>query len=117
MKTSTIEVMVAVHPGMVTPQVAAKMGASLDRISGGRCAINIVNGHWVEEFQLFSNGSWIADPETRYRRMEEYVLVMKGLWTDPGLPVHGRILPGRCARRPCRTRNKKSQFRTRGAFR
>ena len=27
MKTSAIEVMVAVHPGMVTPQVAAKMGA------------------------------------------------------------------------------------------
>lgn len=90
-KTSTIEVMVAIHPGMVTPQVAAKMGASLDRISGGRCAINIVNGHWVEEFQLFSNGSWIADPETRYRRMEEYVLVMKGLWTDPDFRFTGEF--------------------------
>ena len=34
--TRRIELMVAVHPGMVTPQVVAKMGASLDRISGGR---------------------------------------------------------------------------------
>jgi FMNH2-dependent dimethyl sulfone monooxygenase len=91
MKTSVIEVMVAVHPGMVTPQVAAKMGASLDRISAGRCAINIVNGHWVEEFQLFSNGAWIADPETRYRRMEEYVLVMKGLWSDPSFRFEGEF--------------------------
>src|SRR5690554_5532914 len=46
MRTSAIEVMVAVHPGMVSPQVVAKMGASLDRISAGRCSINIVNGHW-----------------------------------------------------------------------
>ena len=38
MRTSTIEVMVAVHPGMTSPQVVAKMGATLDRISGGRCA-------------------------------------------------------------------------------
>ena len=42
--TKRIELMVAVHPGMVTPQVVAKMGASLDRISGGRFAVNIVNG-------------------------------------------------------------------------
>lgn len=91
MKTSAIDVMVAVHPGMVTPQVAAKMAASLDRISAGRCAINIVNGHWVEEFQLFSNGGWIADPETRYRRMEEYVLVMKGLWSNTDFRFQGEF--------------------------
>jgi FMNH2-dependent dimethyl sulfone monooxygenase len=40
--TTTMEMMVAVHPGVVTPQVVAKMGASLDRISGGRFAVNIV---------------------------------------------------------------------------
>lgn len=91
MRTSAIEVMVAVHPGMVSPQVVAKMGATLDRISSGRCAINIVNGHWVEEFQLFSNGAWIADPETRYRRMEEYILVMKGLWSDPHFRFAGEF--------------------------
>jgi FMNH2-dependent dimethyl sulfone monooxygenase len=90
-RTSAIDVMVAVHPGMTTPQVVAKMAASLDRISAGRCAINIVNGHWVEEFQLFSNGGWIADPETRYRRMEEYILVMKGLWSDPHFRFSGEF--------------------------
>src|SRR5260370_24651921 len=37
MVTKRIELMVAVHPGMVTPQVVAKMASSLDRISGGRC--------------------------------------------------------------------------------
>lgn len=81
MITKRIELMVAVHPGMVTPQVVAKMAASLDRISGGRAALNIVNGWWMEEFDLFSNGSWIGDAE-RYPRMGEYIQVIKGLWTD-----------------------------------
>jgi dimethylsulfone monooxygenase len=88
MMTKRIELMVAVHPGMVTPQVVAKMGASLDRISGGRCALNIVNGWWMEEFELFSNGSWIGDAE-RYPRMGEYIEVIKGLWTDSDFDFDG----------------------------
>jgi len=88
MVTKRIELMVAVHPGMVTPQVVAKMGASLDRISGGRCALNIVNGWWMEEFELFSNGSWIGDAE-RYPRMGEYIEVIKGLWTDSDFNFDG----------------------------
>jgi dimethylsulfone monooxygenase len=86
--TRRIELMVAVHPGMVTPQVVAKMGASLDRISGGRFAVNIVNGWWREEFDLFSNGTWISDAE-RYPRMGEFIQVMKGLWTDSDLNFDG----------------------------
>ncbi len=88
MVTKRIELMVAVHPGMVTPQVVAKMGSSLDRISGGRCALNIVNGWWMEEFDLFSNGGWIGDAE-RYPRMGEYIQVIKGLWTDPDFNFDG----------------------------
>ena len=57
MVTKRIELMVAVHPGMVSPQVVAKMASSLDRISSGRAALNIVNGWWMEEFELFSNGA------------------------------------------------------------
>ncbi|MFX9672901.1 LLM class flavin-dependent oxidoreductase, partial [Acinetobacter baumannii] len=41
-RTHHMELMVAAHPGIMTPQVVAKMGASLDRISGGRLAVNIV---------------------------------------------------------------------------
>jgi FMNH2-dependent dimethyl sulfone monooxygenase len=88
MVTKRIELMVAVHPGMVTPQVVAKMASSLDRISGGRCALNIVNGWWMEEFDLFSNGTWIGDAE-RYPRMGEYIQVIKGLWTDSDFNFDG----------------------------
>ncbi len=40
--------MTAVHPGIVAPQVVAKMGASLDRLSGGGFAINVVPGRRVK---------------------------------------------------------------------
>ena len=88
MVTKRIELMVAVHPGMVTPHVVAKMASSLDRISQGRGALNIVNGWWMEEFDLFSNGTWIGDAE-RYPRMGEYIQVIKGLWTDPDFDFDG----------------------------
>jgi FMNH2-dependent dimethyl sulfone monooxygenase len=87
--TKSIELMVAVHPGIVTPQMVAKMGASLDRISGGRFAINIVNGWWQQEFNLFSNGNWSTDEQTRYKRMDEFAQVLDGLWTKERFSLAG----------------------------
>lgn len=89
--TKRIEVMVAVHPGMITPQVIAKMGASLDRISGGRFAINLVNGWWQEEFELFSNGNWAQSADDKFARMHEFLTVIRGLWTDGDLRHAGRF--------------------------
>ena len=45
--------------------------ANIDRISGGRLAVNVVNGWWKEEFDLFSGGAWLGDQDQRYRRMDE----------------------------------------------
>jgi dimethylsulfone monooxygenase len=78
--------------------VVAKMASSLDRISGGRCALNIVNGWWMEEFDLFSNGTWIGDAE-RYPRMGEYIQVIKGLWTDSDFNFDGTYYRARVQRR------------------
>lgn len=89
--TKTIELMVAVHPGIVQPQQAAKFALAVDRLSGGRCAINIVNGWWEEEFDLFGNGNTQLDPKTRYARMEEYINVMRGLWEQDPFDFHGQF--------------------------
>ena len=88
-RTRTIQVMPAVYPGMITPQLAAKMGATLDRITGGRFAINVVNGWYQAEFELFSNGGWIASSEARYNRMNEFVQVLKGLWSEDHFTFRG----------------------------
>ncbi len=80
--TRRMEVMVAVHPGLVPPQIVAKMGASLDRVSGGRLSINVVNGWWEQEMDLFGNGAWLPAADARYRRMDEFIQVVRGLWTE-----------------------------------
>jgi len=36
--------LVAVRPGLISPTVSARMALSLDRMSGGRCLINVVTG-------------------------------------------------------------------------
>lgn len=102
-RTRTIELMVAVHPGIVSPQMVAKMGASLDRISGGRFSVNIIAGWWKEEMNLFGNGAWIEDADDRSQRMGEFVDVMRGLWTEESLSYSGKYFQADKARLPIRT--------------
>lgn len=90
-RTRSLELMTAVHPGIISPLVVAKMGATLDRISGGRFAVNIVNGWWKEEFDLFSHGGWIEGFEDRYLRMDEFIQVIKGLWTQDAFSFDGKF--------------------------
>lgn len=89
-RTSTIKLMVAVHAGIVPPQMVAKMGATLDRISGGRCCLNVIGGWWKEEIDLFGNGSWLDDADARGARLTEFVDVMRGLWSDQRFSFDGK---------------------------
>ena len=88
--TSRIELMLAIHPGVIPPQMAAKMGASLDRICNGRFTANIVNGWWDKELDICGNGARLDRVGERYDRMEEYVRVLKGLWTKDNFSFDGR---------------------------
>jgi FMNH2-dependent dimethyl sulfone monooxygenase len=90
-KTRSIGIMPAVHPGIVAPQLVAKMAASLDRISNGRVSINVVNGWNREEFATFGNGSELGDDGMRYRRMDEFVQVVKGLWENDSFAYDGEF--------------------------
>ena len=87
--TRSIELMVAVHPGINHPQMVAKMAASLDRITGGRAAVNVVNGWNRDEFAIFGNGAWVDGADQRYRRMDEFVQVMRGLWEQEPFSYDG----------------------------
>jgi len=74
-----MKLMAAVHPGIFDPRIAAKMGATLDRISGGRFCVNIVNGTRPAEHNMY--GRWVDSDQGRYQQMQEFIAVMKGLWT------------------------------------
>lgn len=101
-RTRTIQLLVAVHPGIIPPQVAAKMIASLDRISGGRAALNLVNGWWAEEFKLYSNGGALDGNGERYLRMSEYVDVLKGMLAGGPVSYEGRFYQAQEGRLPTR---------------
>lgn len=100
-----MEIMAAVHPGIADPRIMAKFAASLDRISGGRFCINIVNGTRPQEHNMY--GRWIESDQGRYRQMLEFIQVMKGLMTQDQFTFEGEfyqmkdaIMPTRPMRSP-----------------
>jgi FMNH2-dependent dimethyl sulfone monooxygenase len=72
--------LVAAHPGLFDPVMVAKLAASVDRICKGRMAINIVNGWYEQEFQMF--GGKILQGEERYKRSKEFIKILRGLWRE-----------------------------------
>jgi FMNH2-dependent dimethyl sulfone monooxygenase len=79
--------LVAVHPGLWDPVIIAKLAVSLDRICGGRMALNVVNGFLDEEFRMF--GGTVLQGEERYKRTEEFIAIMRGLWENETFTFHG----------------------------
>lgn len=88
--TKKIELMVAVHAGgILSPAMVAKMGASLDRISGGRMSVNVINGWWQQELNQFGSQSWLEEPEARAARMGEFVDVISAMWKSSTIDYAG----------------------------
>ena len=62
------------------PIVAAKQSAAIDHISRGRYTLNIVTG-WVQpEIEMF--GQPMLSHEERYACAEEWITIIKRLWTE-----------------------------------
>lgn len=77
--TSRINIFSTVHVPVFHPLVVAKMGATMDHLSGGRWGINIVSG-WSEiEFGMM--GIELDDHEQRYERTAAFIEILRGLWT------------------------------------
>jgi FMNH2-dependent dimethyl sulfone monooxygenase len=79
--TERLKVIAAVHPGLWHPGVLAKFIATADQLSGGRAAVNVVSGWFKDEFTKLGE-PWLEHDE-RYRRSEEFIRVLRELWTSP----------------------------------
>ncbi|WP_349828869.1 dimethylsulfone monooxygenase SfnG [Brevibacterium litoralis] len=86
--TEKLKIISAVHPGMWHPGVLAKFIITADHISGGRAAVNIVSGWLKDEFTKFGL-PWLEHDE-RYVRTEEFIDVLRGLWTQEGYSQSGK---------------------------
>jgi alkanesulfonate monooxygenase SsuD/methylene tetrahydromethanopterin reductase-like flavin-dependent oxidoreductase (luciferase family) len=67
------------HVPTVHPIMAAKQGTTIDHISGGRFALNVVCGWYQPELEMF--GAPIMEHDTRYEYAAEWLDVVRLLWT------------------------------------
>ena len=68
------------HMPLMHPTFVAKAAATIDKISGGRFAINVVAGANPGTMSPFGVG--LEDHETRYAHAAEFMELLKRLWTD-----------------------------------
>ncbi|KYC16902.1 dimethylsulfone monooxygenase SfnG [Pseudomonas sp. ABFPK] len=85
--TEKLKVIAAILPGPWTPVLAAKQLATIDQFTGGRVAINVVSGWFKGEFRAIGE-PWL-DHDERYRRSEEFIRALKGIWTQDNFSFHG----------------------------
>jgi alkanesulfonate monooxygenase SsuD/methylene tetrahydromethanopterin reductase-like flavin-dependent oxidoreductase (luciferase family) len=67
------------HVPTVHPIMAAKQATTIDHISGGRYALNIVTGWHKPEIDMF--GAPLLDHDVRYDVAVEWLEIIKRLWT------------------------------------
>jgi alkanesulfonate monooxygenase len=76
--TERVGFLVAHRPGFQAPTTAARSFATLDQLSGGRAAIHVISGG--DDVDQRRDGDHLGKDE-RYARTDEYVGILKGIWT------------------------------------
>ena len=79
--TERLGFLVAHRPGFVAPTLAARKFATLDQITGGRAAVHVISGG--DDLDQHRDGDWLGKDE-RYARTDEYVGILKRVWTETG---------------------------------
>lgn len=85
--TEKLKVIAAILPAPWHPAVVAKQLATIDQLTNGRVAVNIVSGWFKGEFTGIGE-PWLEHDE-RYRRSEEFIRVLKGIWTEENFTFKG----------------------------
>ena len=85
--TTKLKVIAAILPGPWNPVLAAKQLATIDLLTEGRIAVNIVSGWFRGEFTAIGE-HWL-DHDERYRRSKEFIEALKGIWTQDNFTYRG----------------------------
>jgi dimethylsulfone monooxygenase len=85
--TERLKVIAAVLPGPWNPALLAKQVATISHLSNARIAVNIVSGWFRGEFYAIGE-PWL-DHEERYRRSEEFIRALRGIWSQDNFSFAG----------------------------
>ena len=88
-ETTRLKFLVAFRPGVISPTLAAQMAGTFQRLSGGRVLLNIVTGGDAVEQRRF--GDW-HDHDARYARTDEFLTVVRGVWSGEPFSFEGEHL-------------------------
>jgi alkanesulfonate monooxygenase SsuD/methylene tetrahydromethanopterin reductase-like flavin-dependent oxidoreductase (luciferase family) len=95
-QTSQIQVLATAHVPVFEPLVAAKQGATIDHISGGRFGLNVVAGWSDPEMAMF--GKHNPEHDERYAIADEWITLVEQLWTqEEEIDFQGRYYRARGA--------------------
>ena len=106
--TERLRYLVAVRPGLQSPTVAARMTATLDRLSNGRLLINVVTGG--DPVENKGDGIFL-DHDERYAVTREFLHVYRELLAGKTVDFDGkhiRIEDGRLLFQPVQRRGRRS---------
>lgn len=87
--TDKLKILTAIRPGFHNPAITAKVASTIDHISHGRFALNVVSAWWKDEAQQY--GAVFAGHDERYKRTEEFISVLKGLWSETPFSYKGNF--------------------------
>jgi dimethylsulfone monooxygenase len=85
--TKRLKVIAAVLPGPWHPVLLAKQIATISHLTEGRIAVNIVSGWFRGEFAAIGE-PWL-DHDERYRRSEEFIRAIRGVWAEDNFTLRG----------------------------
>src|SRR5712675_2751314 len=85
--TERLRYLVAVRPGLQSPSVAARMTATLDRVSNGRLLVNVVTGG--DPVENKGDGIFLSHDE-RYEVTREFLAVYRELLAGGTVNYRGK---------------------------
>jgi alkanesulfonate monooxygenase len=84
-----LKFLVAFRPGLTSPTLAAQMASTFQNMSGGRLLLNVVTGG--EDAEQRSYGDFL-DKDGRYARCDEFLTIVRRLWTGETVDFQGEHL-------------------------
>jgi alkanesulfonate monooxygenase SsuD/methylene tetrahydromethanopterin reductase-like flavin-dependent oxidoreductase (luciferase family) len=87
--------------GYRNPAILAKMGATLQHLTGGRFILGLGAGWAEEEYRAYGFG--YPSPSARVEQLEEAIQIIRSMWTEPEttfLGKHYLVDRARCEPRP-----------------
>ena len=93
--TRRLDFLVAFRPGLTSPYLAAQMAGSFQNLSEGRLLLNVVTGGEAHEQLMYGDD---LDKEARYERADEFLHIVRSLWSGETVDFEGTHLFVRDAR-------------------